>query len=409
MSAHASPSKQGITIQKLGRTGLLVLTLYIFMVSIRLLATSFRFLQDDPAFIGFLSEALGNPFVGLFMGLLATAILQSSSTTTSVIVMLAGSFGDISDPATISAVVPLILGANIGTSVTSTIVALGHIASKGEYRKAIAAASSHDFFNIFTVLVVFPLEIAFGILSKPAASLAAQINPSKGFIFNFMDNAVQPVANFLHGSVSAIPQKQIVPWISILFAMILLFLSLRGLIWLVKELIIGRTKNALNQALFGNRWKALGWGLGSTALIQSSSVTTSLVVPLVATGKVSLEKVFPFIIGANVGTTTTALLTAMVAADINPQAGLAVAFTHLFFNVYGMLIFFPIPKVRDLPVKMASALGGATYRNRLVGILYVVIVFFLLPFTLILLNRGTAMPKESNKAVEWQIPAEKAE
>jgi sodium-dependent phosphate cotransporter len=178
------------------------------------------------------------------------------------------------------------------------------------------------------------------------------------------------------------------------------------LIWLVKELIIGRTKNTVNQALFGNRWKALGWGFGTTALVQSSSVTTSLVVPLVATGKVSLEKVFPFIIGANVGTTSTALITAWVAADLNPQAGLAIALTHLLFNLYGTLIFFPIPKVRDWPVKLASALGAATYRNRLVGILYVVVVFFLLPFSLILVNRGTSPPKAIPTQQEWVQPAQ---
>ena len=70
-----------------------------------------------------------------------------------MVVILAGSaaFGPTNDPDVISQVIPIIMGANIGTSITSTIVSLGHIAHLSEYRKAIAAATVHDFFNIFTV------------------------------------------------------------------------------------------------------------------------------------------------------------------------------------------------------------------------------------------------------------------
>ncbi|MEJ2004323.1 MAG: Na/Pi symporter, partial [Cyclobacteriaceae bacterium] len=100
--------------------------------------------------------ATSNPFIGLFIGLLVTALIQSSSTTTSMIVALVAS-GSI----TLANAVPMIMGANIGTTLTSTIVSLGYIAKREEFKRAIAAGTVHDFFNILTVLILFPLEYCF--------------------------------------------------------------------------------------------------------------------------------------------------------------------------------------------------------------------------------------------------------
>lgn len=378
-----------ITLNQVVKVGALLLTIYGFMVSLKLMGASFRFLQHEPGFVEFLSEALGNPFIGLFVGLLATAVLQSSSTTTSIIVMLAAGFGDVRDPATISAVVPMILGANIGTALTSTIVALGHIAQKSEYYRAIAAASAHDFFNIFTVILILPLELIFGVLSRPAAAIASEVTVSaNGSFLGFMDAGVKPVANVVLKGNSAIFGPKVVPIISFIVGFLFLFITLRLIIMMVKKVLIGQSRTNFSEAVFGHPYKSFGWGFGVTALLQSSSVTTSLVVPVVATNRAKLSKVFPFIMGANVGTTITALLVALLAAGENPQAGLAVAITHLLFNLYGAIIFLPVPRLRELPVKLARRLGKATFKNRIVGIGYIVTVFFLIPFCLIMLNKS---------------------
>ena len=104
--------------------------------------------------------ATSNPFIGLFIGLLITALIQSSSTSTAMIVAAVAS-GSL----TLADSVPMIMGANIGTTLTSTIVALGYITNKNEFRRALATGTVHDFFNILTTLILFPLEYYYGIIS----------------------------------------------------------------------------------------------------------------------------------------------------------------------------------------------------------------------------------------------------
>lgn len=58
--------------------------------------------------------------------------------------------------------IPIVMGANIGTSVTNTIVSMGQITNKNDFRRAFAGATVHDVFNWMTVLVLLPVEVIFG-------------------------------------------------------------------------------------------------------------------------------------------------------------------------------------------------------------------------------------------------------
>ena len=109
-----------------------------------------------------------NPFIALFIGILSTTIFQSSSTTTSLIVGMVSS-----GALTLAGAIPMIMGANIGTTVTNIIVSIGHINRGNEFKRAFAAATVHDFFNVFAVLILFPIEIAFGLLEKTASGLGS--------------------------------------------------------------------------------------------------------------------------------------------------------------------------------------------------------------------------------------------
>ena len=362
--------------------------IFLFLVSLSLLSNSFSLLGESAA--DQLIRATSNPFIGLFVGILVTAVLQSSSTTTTMVVSMVagGTLGDTLDVDTIGRAIPLIMGANIGTTVTSTIVSLGHIASKKEYRKAIAAATMHDFFNIMTVLVLFPLELAFGVLSKPVTYMAEgfTIAETTQGAFGFMDIAISPLARGFNDLLGIFLPEQAVPFFGLGLALVIMFLSLRYITQILKNNILARERTAIRKTLFEKPGKSLGWGTLITGLIQSSSVTTSLVVPMVATGKVSMTKAFPFIMGANIGTTTTALLASFLIPGTNPRAAIAIALSHLLFNLIGVLILFPFPRIRALPVRLARKLGYATLSNRLVGILYILCTFFLLPFLMVLFS-----------------------
>lgn len=343
--------------------------LFVFLVSLNMMSGGFKLLGKDIA--EQIISVTSNPFVGLFVGLLATALVQSSSTTTSMIVAIVAS-----GALTLENAVPMIMGANIGTSVTSTIVAIGHIPRKAEFQKAISSATVHDFFNLVVVAVLFPIEYFTGALSAAGASLAHAFyadGASSAKMFSILGVTVKPTAKAL---ITLLGSKAmfVIP-----VSVVLLFISLRGLSVMLKKILIGKSQKNLEKYVFGNPAKSLIWGTGLTAAVQSSSVTTSLIVPLVATDKISLRKAFPFLMGANIGTTVTAL----IAAISQTEAALAVALCHLLFNLFGVLILFPISAIRNIPIFLAEMLGHYAGKRRMVGIAYIVITFFLIPFTLI--------------------------
>ena len=106
-----------------------------------------------------------NPFMGLVVGVMATALVQSSSTVTSIIVgLVAGGM-----PVVIA--VPIVMGANVGTTITNTLVSLGHVADEDGFRRAFAAATVHDFFNLLSIAIFLPLELMLQLLERSALIL----------------------------------------------------------------------------------------------------------------------------------------------------------------------------------------------------------------------------------------------
>lgn len=368
----------------------IVACVFVFFLSIHLLSLAFTSLNQN--IINSIIDATANPFVGLFIGLLITAMIQSSSTSTSIIVAIVAS-GTLS----IQNAIPLVMGANIGTTITSTLVSLGFITKKKEFRRAIAAGTLHDFFNILTVFVMFPLEYQFGILSHSAEAISSGISflksPSSGGSFLFVDYSFIGKIN-----------TSIMEWINnvlvvIVIALILIFTTIKLISSLMYKSLIGETKDQINSFIFRTKGSAFSWGAIFTVAVQSSSITTPLVVPLVATGRVSLTKAFPFIIGANIGTTITALLAALFKSD----AALTIAIVHLLFNMAGVIIFFPLKGLRKVPIFLASRLGALTKRYRLVGFVYIIFTFFLIPFTLIYFNQEDSEPVQTLPPTEIQI------
>ena len=357
--------------------------LYLFLVSIGMIGAGFKGLGR-----GFAEQLMsGNaaPIIGLFIGILATSLIQSSSTTTSIVVgmVAAGTFGE--DPMiAVATAIPYIMGANIGTSITNTIVSLGHIVNKNEFRRAFEASIVHDFFNVFSVLILFPLQLYFGVISKTANWMASLFLGAGTFTFK------SPVKMMTKPAVDAIKdffQMQDIinhNWLLIFAALILLFISLRFLTILIRSLVMERLEAFFDSHIFKTWLRAMVFGVFITILVQSSSITTSLVVPLAGAGILQLRQIFPYTLGANIGTTITALLASLVAGT---HAPLAVAFGHLAFNIYGILLIWPIEKIRNIPIKMSEKFAAIAVRNRMVPMVYILVVFFLIPLTLIFIVR----------------------
>src|SRR5690606_19391825 len=166
----------------------------------------------------------------------------------------------------------------------------------------------------------------------------------------------------------------------------LLFLALRYLVVILKALVLGRSEGVLHRYIFGKPLMAMLVGVLLTFLVPSSSVTTSLIVPLIGAGNLAVRPLFPYMLGANVGTTLTALLAALALAAGTgadqaavAEAGLTIAFVHVLFNVFGILIIYPVPAIREVPIRMAEFIGNLAFKNRFYAIAYLVGLFYLLP------------------------------
>jgi len=364
--------------------GLLVV-LVLFFTSLELMGESFKLMGKGVA--EQLLRTTSNPFVGLFIGILATSLVQSSSTVTTLTVSIVAAGG-----LTISGAIPIVMGANIGTSVTNTIVSLGSVTRKEEFRRAMGAATVHDFFNFLAVAVFFPLELFFQVVSRPAAYLTDSLADVGGTqLLSPVKEITEPIAGFVIGLTG--PNGILV----LVVGLAALFVSLRFLVRLLKSLVLGRFEHYLHSYVFSSTLISLLFGVLLTFLVQSSSITTSLTVPLVGAGILTITQIYPFVLGANIGTTMTAIVAALalsgsaVPGSSEAALGIAavkVAFAHLFFNVFGILLFLPFQRLRRIPIRLAEGLGALTVRNRGYAFLYVVAVFFLLPLGTVLGTRG---------------------
>jgi len=284
----------------------------------------------------------------------------------------------------VAAAIPYIMGANIGTSITNTIVSMGHIVNKNEFRRAFSASVVHDFFNVMTVIILFPLQLYFGIISKTANWMASLFMGAGTFTFKSpLKMITKPVVD----AIKNVFQMQDVinyNWLMIIIALILLFISLRYLTVLIRSLVMEKLEAFFDSHIFKTSIRAMFFGVFITILVQSSSITTSLVIPLAGAGILQLRQIFPYTLGANIGTTITALLASLVSGT---HAPLAVAFGHLAFNIFGIALIWPIDKIRNIPIHMAEWFADLAVRNRIIPILYILVVFFLIPLSLIFIVR----------------------
>ncbi|SBT19168.1 Na+/Pi-cotransporter [Marinomonas gallaica] len=326
-----------------------------------------------------LFEFASNPYIGLVIGIVATALIQSSSTVTSLIVgMVAGGL-----PVEIA--IPMIMGSNIGTTVTNTLVSLGHVRDKAEFRRAFAAATVHDFFNLMAVAIFLPLEIMFGFLEHVALWLStfligadsysmSDLNVIKALTKPFV-GAVDNVTSILPGTFASVAL--------ILAGLAFIFLAITYIGKLLKVLMVGKAKEILHSAIGRGPLTGIASGALVTTFVQSSSTTTSLMVPLAGSGSFSLKQIYPFMLGANIGTTVTALLAATAISGALAVSALEIALVHFLFNVFAVVVIFGLPFLRGLPIKGAEWLAAVAAEKKVFAAVWVLGVFIALPLLMI--------------------------
>ncbi len=361
--------------------------LFVFLAGVKGLGDGFKLLGED--MLGSFFRATGDPLVGLMVGILATTIVQSSSVTTSMVVALVAAP---ENPLPLLNAVPMIMGANIGTTVTNTFVSVAYMGRREEFRRAFAVATCHDFFNFMAVLLLLPVEIMTGYLRRAAAWGAHEValvtpgvdmdSPLKGVL----DLALMPLYNGAEAAFSNSTQAQgaVIAIASVGF----IFVALTQLVITLKSRLQSHLERAVEGTLAKSGMIGILIGIVVTAAVQSSSITTSLLVPLAAAGIVTLQQAFPVTLGANIGTTLTALLASVAVSGPNAEAGVTIALVHLLFNLTATVIVYPIPAIRRLPLMAAEALARLAARSRTWAFVYLVVLFYGVPALLAFLSQS---------------------
>merc|ERR1712238_628885 len=322
---------------------------------------------------------------------------------------------------------------------------MGQMGNEDQLERAFAGATVHDIFNLLSVAVFFPLELVSGYLyhltnamlpdtvkegEKWNGPLKAIVSPlaskvlkaNKGVIKDIATgkvescseyypvNCVDGIEDYEHCvkcedklqddscSVGLITcdKKAGCPFffqhgatqqndntsgaVCLFLSLVLLLLCLMGLVNVLQRGLMGMSTRVIYKATHVPGVFAIIIGAAITVLVQSSSITTSVLTPLVGIGVIQLEQMLPLTLGANIGTTVTGLLAALVSGKLE---ALQVALAHLFFNLSGIAVWFPIPFMRRVPLNGAKALGKWTHKSRSIPPIYVATVFFAIPLLLL--------------------------
>ncbi|XP_010606777.1 sodium-dependent phosphate transport protein 2B isoform X1 [Fukomys damarensis] len=444
----------------IGKLILLLGFLYFFVCSLDVLSSAFQLVGGKMAGQFFSNNSiLSNPLAGLMIGVLVTVMVQSSSTSSSIVVSMVAS-----SLLTVRAAVPIIMGANIGTSITNTIVALMQAGDRNEFRRAFAGATVHDFFNWLSVLVLLPLEAITHYLEKltglmvntlnfqngedapallkvitdPLTKLIVQLDKKvinqialsdpaaqnkslikiwcKSVTYMTEQNVTVPspenctssslcwtdgaftwtlknvtqqenIAKCKHIFVNAQLPDLAVGIILLVISLLVLCGCLIMIVKLLGSVLKGQVATVIKKTIntdfpFPFSWVtgylAILVGAGMTFIVQSSSVFTSALTPLIGIGVITIERAYPLTLGSNIGTTTTAIMAALASPGNTLMSSLQIALCHFFFNISGILLWYPIPFTR-LPIRLAKGLGNISSKYRWFAVVYLIMLFLLTP------------------------------
>lgn len=365
----------------------------------------------------------------LTSGMLTTILTQSSGTTTAVIVFLAEAH-----VITVSTGIYMVMGANIGTTVTALLVCLSQMGNRYKIERAFSAASIHGLFNFLTVAILFPLELASGFLSKLTNSIAEGaetgrdesyegpvkkfVKPLRAKLLQSNKSLIKKVASKEKSCTAFYPVQcdegvepsyktctpglvgcvkdtgecplffrvsatktddQLIGLACFILSVLIILFSLLGLVWALNKLLFGMSTRVVHTLTTCNGYLEFLFGVAFTMLAQSSSVVTSVLVPFAGVGVLRLEQVYPLVLGANMGTALNGTISAL--DSIGPDA-LQVALAHLFFNLTGYLIWYPLPHPRKVPFFLARDLGKNAHKWKWFPLCYIILFYAVLPLGL---------------------------
>jgi len=287
-------------------------------------------------------------------------------------------------------------------------------------------------FNFMSVLILLPLDAITGYLyafsyallpenlqkgEKPVTILKTITKPFTGLILSVDKKLITKIAVAEdEDELKELSKKKLLKHffgnkemddtlagvLALIFALFVLCACLYIIVSTLKSLLQGNIRKVLHRTINGTvpdlgpipmgwmaGYLAMGGGLVMTLLVQSSSITTSVLTPLVGVGVIQIERMYPSVLGANLGTTVTGLLAALAADESKLALTLQVAFSHLLFNISGIFIWYVFWPARALPLNAAKFLGNTTAKYRWFALAYLFVAFFIVPAIVFAISLGS--------------------
>ncbi|VDO42114.1 unnamed protein product [Haemonchus placei] len=392
--------------------------LFLYICSLSNLSTAFSLLGSRGLGKAIKASPLINdPVSAVVVGMMATVVLQSATTTTNVLVGMIAA-----DMLTVHDAIPVMMGSELGGTLVNAIVSLAYSGKPEEFRRAFAAATLGDVFNVCCIFIILPMELATGFIEKLSWIIVDPLIAEQGISLKTLDLLTDPVNRmilevnepelrnatidddffppdhsfvlrcvFKNGSrLYNCPYKHIFAYTSLsdsLIGWIVLVFSIAVLVLVLQTLLKGPSAKYVRGLLAKEcpgRWKCctsytvMLVGLIIT-LIQSNNIFSSALTPLVGSCVITLGQMYPLILGANIGGSFSAVLAALTADGSRFEKTLQMAVCQVLYNVIGTFMFFLVPWTRTLPIYLARRLGEITDQYRWFIVVFILLFFVLIP------------------------------
>jgi len=343
----------------------LALFLYLFILAIQLIKKASGGIAPDAK--QFIFSNL-SPLKAIAAGWFSTSVAQSSGAVSSIAISFVGN-GLIDLPTAVY----ILIGASMGTTITALIIGLITVTSKRkDFRHGFEIALCYSIYSFFLVFIVFLLEYFFAFFSRLSLYLAILFEGNFSYLKvpDVVDIITAPITQSLIGFDNVL--------VTFVIAFLILIFALKYISRAIVEVLGGEVKAKIFiNDYFDSPIKAYLIGVILTAIVFSSSITISLLVPLAVSGLIGLRRSIPFILGADLGTFTDTFLVSLIVGE---TSAIAAAFSYALFAIIGAMIFLPNTNFLFRATKFTSKKLIKISRKKA---LYVLLLFVLIPLGII--------------------------
>ncbi len=328
-----------------------------------------------------------DPFIGLLIGILTTALVQSSTTTTTLTVAAVGA-----GIVTVPVAIPIIMGANIGTTITALLVSFSYMGERREFKKAFTTAAMHLWFNVLVVLVALTIEMLFHPLQTISGDLADKVLGSSETTVpttHIVEDITTPIVDTIgtHGLFGMVGNGGVATALSLITGTLFILVAIKVMSYQLRMITAATTHSLLD--MFSSpeentrltlKANTLGVGVGLlfTIMVTASSVTVSSMQPFAVTKSLPRRAMLAVILGANVGTTLTAMIATFAIVGVHGAFALQAALVHLTLNLVGALVVLCVPSLGRAITNLAAGsarLAARSYTRTIVTIFGMFMVF----------------------------------